>query len=211
LGKKNEPSSNVPKWKYSAEIISACNCDWGCPCNFDAPPTYGNCDGGWALKIRKGECDGTRLDGLAFALMASWPGAIHHGKGTAKIWIDNSSSKEQRRLLEQIVKGNFKGSPWPVFAPTFDMWLGTEFVPFDWNFDGASSSFKAGDQVMAVLEKIRNPVTGDEFTAKILLPKGITVKELNPTSSRTFSVFSRGLKYSYPGKNAWYSVTNHGS
>lgn len=24
------------KWKYQAEMINACNCDWGCPCNFNA-------------------------------------------------------------------------------------------------------------------------------------------------------------------------------
>src|SRR5262252_6759515 len=22
-------------------LLGACNCDWGCPCNFEAPPTYG--------------------------------------------------------------------------------------------------------------------------------------------------------------------------
>ena len=204
-------SSSVPKWNYEAEIITTCNCDWGCPCNFNAPPTYGSCEGGWALKVRKGSCGDETLDGLAFCLMASWPKAIHEGKGTAKAFIDSSASKKQRALLEQIVQGKLKGKPWPVFGPTFDTWLETSFVPFEWNFNGAKSSYKAGDQVTAVLEKMRNPVTGAEVSSKILLPDGITANELNVTTTRTFSVFSPGLKYAYPGQNGWYSVVKHGS
>jgi hypothetical protein len=211
LADKGEHFPSIPKWNYDAEIITACNCDWGCPCNFNAPPTYGGCDGGWALKIRKGVCGEEILDDLAFGLMASWPGAIHEGKGTAKLFIDSAGSKKQRHLLEQIVKGKFKGEPWPIFAPTFDTWLDTVFLPFEWKFDGAKSSYRAGDQVIAVLEKMRNPVTGAEVTSKIVLPDGITAKELNMTSTRAFSVFSEGLKYAHPGKNAWYSVVSHGS
>lgn len=211
MGSKSERSSPVPKWKYKAEIITACNCDWGCPCNFNAPPTYGGCDGGWALRIRTGICGTHRLDGLAFGLMASWPGAIHEGKGTAKLFIDRKASKEQRHLLEQIVRGNFKGKPWPIFAPTFDRWLDTAYPPFEWKFDGANSSYRAGDQVITTLEKMRNPVTGEDVSSKIVLPDGITANELNVTSTRTFSVFSDGLKFAYPGKNAWYSVVTHGS
>jgi hypothetical protein len=33
------------KWKYQAEMINAGNCDWGCPCNFNAKPTHGFCEG----------------------------------------------------------------------------------------------------------------------------------------------------------------------
>ena len=29
-----------PKWKLQVEQLMACNCNWGCPCSFDAPPTY---------------------------------------------------------------------------------------------------------------------------------------------------------------------------
>lgn len=211
MGVKSERPSSIPKWKYKAEIITACNCDWGCPCNFNAPPTYGGCDGGWALKIRGGTCGDVSLDGLAFALMASWPKAIHEGKGTAKIFIDRKATKDQRSVLEQILKGEFRGRPWPVFAPTFDLWLDTEFVPFEWMFDGAKSSYRAGDEIITVLDSMRNPVTGEKVSSKIVLPDGITAKELNVTSTRTFSVFSKGLKYAYPGKNAWYSVVDHGS
>jgi hypothetical protein len=32
-------------WKIHAYYLDACNCDWGCPCQFNAKPTQGYCDG----------------------------------------------------------------------------------------------------------------------------------------------------------------------
>src|SRR4030067_1055394 len=31
------------KWNFEAEFIQSCNCDYGCPCNFNGYPTHGNC------------------------------------------------------------------------------------------------------------------------------------------------------------------------
>ena len=52
------------KWNYRAEMINACNCDWGCPCNFNAKPTNGSCEGTWGIHITSGICGDTKLDGL---------------------------------------------------------------------------------------------------------------------------------------------------
>src|SRR2546425_318913 len=35
----------VSKWQMSGSLLGECNCDWGCPCSFDAPPTNGGCRG----------------------------------------------------------------------------------------------------------------------------------------------------------------------
>ncbi|MDV3292872.1 MAG: DUF1326 domain-containing protein [Nitrososphaerales archaeon] len=199
------------KWRYRADVITACNCDWGCPCNFNQAPTTGYCEGGWAFKIRTGSCGKVELNGLAFALMAKWPGEIHEGQGTAKLWIEEEASKEQRSALDQIVKGKVKGKPWPIFARTFDVWLDTAFVPFEWKLDGGRSHYKAGDEVLATLEPMRNPVTGAETNAKIVLPDALVCHELNVTSTRSFSVFTTGLKFAAPGKNAWYGSVEHGN
>ena len=42
------------KWTYTAEMINACNCDWGCPCNFNAKPTNGSCEGAYGIHITEG-------------------------------------------------------------------------------------------------------------------------------------------------------------
>jgi len=198
-------------WSYTADIMTACSCDWGCPCNFNAPPTRGFCEGGWALKIAKGRCGNVTLDGLGFALFAKWPKAIHEGGGTGKAWIDARATEDQRRALDRIVRGQLGGKPWPIFAPTIDTWLETSFVKLEWRLDGARSQFKFGEDVRLTMTPMRNPVTGMEVPAKIVLPEGLVCRELNMTASETFSVIAPGLRYAWPGKLSWFGSAEHGS
>ncbi len=197
------------KWKYQADMINACNCDWGCPCNFNAKPTNGFCNGVYATNIRTGACGSVSLDGVKFVWGGSWPGAIHEGRGTVKILIDETASKEQRNALEQILKGKLKGMPWGLFAATVDRWLDVGFVPFEWNFNGTKSHYKAGTIAQAALEPMRNPVTGVETSAKIVLPGGIVCKELDAAATKTFSMFTEGLKFAAPGKYGFYTTVEH--
>jgi hypothetical protein len=38
-------SSSAPlSWFFDADYLQACNCDYGCPCEFAAPPTPGFCE-----------------------------------------------------------------------------------------------------------------------------------------------------------------------
>src|SRR3989442_3514043 len=69
------------KWRLEGEYIQSCNCDYGCPCNFDAYPTRGHCEALAGYRITKGSFDGTTLDGVKFAWGLWWPRAIHEGNG----------------------------------------------------------------------------------------------------------------------------------
>jgi hypothetical protein len=134
---------------------------------------------------------------------------VGYGGGTAKIWIDQKAKSAQREALEKILKGEYGGKPWPIFAKTYDTWLETSFVPFEWRDSGPRTRFKAGDEVKIELEPFRNPVTGEVSSAKIILPDALVCHELNVTSTTVFSVFTDGLKYATPGRNAWYGRTEH--
>ena len=204
-------SEDSRAWQYRADIVSACNCDWGCPCNFNARPTFGFCEGGWALKIADGRCGDVALDGVAFAMMVKWPRAIHEGGGTAQIWIDAAATADQQRALEDIVRGRLGGMPWSIFAATVDRWGETSLVPVEWERNGSRSRLKFGEQLRLTMEPMRNPVNGKETPAKIVLPEGLTCKELNMTSTETFSVFTPELKYSWSRRMAWYGTTEHTS
>lgn len=199
------------KWTYRAEMINACNCDWGCPCNFNAKPTNGYCEGVYGAHITAGLCGETKLDGVKYAVGAKWPGAVHEGSGTGKIWIGETASEPQRRAVEDILRGKFDGMPWMILAATIDQWLETAYVPFEWTYDGPRSSYKAGTEVQAVLDSMRNPVSGNEARATIMLPDGILTKELHATATKVFSVFSRGLKIAAPGKYGFYCTVEHGN
>jgi hypothetical protein len=34
--------------------FGSCNCDYGCPCQFESRPTYGHCDGFEVIRIDRG-------------------------------------------------------------------------------------------------------------------------------------------------------------
>ncbi len=197
------------KWNYRAQMIAACNCDWGCPCNFNAKPTNGSCEGVWAAHINAGVCGDTRLDDLKFAWGARWPGALHEGRGTARLWIAETASAQQRDALEEILQGKLGGMPWTIIAATVDHWLPTTYVPFEWTYDGTRSSYNAGNQVRVALDTMRNPVSSAEASATILLPNGLVTKELHATATKAFSVFSPGLKIAAPGKYGFYCAAEH--
>ena len=57
----------MKKWSFDADYLQACNCDYGCPCEFAAPPTPGFCHGIGVWKIQRGKYDELSLDGLGLA------------------------------------------------------------------------------------------------------------------------------------------------
>src|SRR5439155_27090575 len=91
-----------PKWKLKVEQLMACNCNWGCPCSFDAPPTYGKCETALAYRIAKGSYGGVELDGLKFILVAAWPEAIHLGHGRGVLVLGAQATGPNREAPEGV-------------------------------------------------------------------------------------------------------------
>ena len=61
------------EWKLNIEHLMACNCNWGCPCTFESPPTYGTCEAALAYRVVDGNYGDESLDGLGWVLGALWP------------------------------------------------------------------------------------------------------------------------------------------
>lgn len=66
---------NDIQWQIKGRDFVHCNCAYGCPCQFNAPPTYGDCQAVAVFDVHEGHHGGTRLDGLRFGMVARWPGA----------------------------------------------------------------------------------------------------------------------------------------
>jgi hypothetical protein len=111
-----------PKWEMHAYFLDACNCDWGCPCQFNAKPTHGNCEGVAGYHILNGSYDNNsvKLDGFNMALIASWPGPIHEGHGKASFYIDNRTDEKQFEALSNIITGKAGGGPFELYASTIE-------------------------------------------------------------------------------------------
>jgi hypothetical protein len=185
-------------WELKGTVIVACNCDYGCPCNFNALPTTGKCEGTWTWHVERGTVGETSLDDLNFTVCVNWPGAIHEGNGEALILVDERADEDQRNAIETLVGGDV-GGPWGVLAWTWPTIHGPKPAPYDLHLDGVKTRVKAGDSYEVVSETIKNPVSGAEVRPGAVLPEGIVFKEADFGSSTAFRV-SDGIAYEHPGK-----------
>ena len=187
------------QWQLSGQVLVACNCDWGCPCNFNALPTTGKCEGGWTWQVEKGSFDGVSLDGLAFSVFANWPGAIHEGNGEALILIDERADPKQRTAIEELVGGKV-GGPWGVLGWTWQNKIHGPFaVAYDMKFDGVNTRIRCGEHFEVECSAIKNPVSGAEVHPGVLLPEGIIFKRGDLGTTKHFHV-SGGVSYDHSGK-----------
>ena len=83
-------------WTLTGRVVITCNCDWGCPCNFNAPPSHGRCEGGWTWHVDRGSFGGVTLDDLNFSVFVKWNGAINEGNGEGVILIEERETYEKR-------------------------------------------------------------------------------------------------------------------
>ena len=93
------------EWEVHGRQWGNCNCAYGCPCQFNALPTLGYCEGIGLHEVAEGHYAGTRLDGLRVVSTISWPGPIHFGGGRRQLIIDARGTPEQRHGLNRIFSG----------------------------------------------------------------------------------------------------------
>ena len=187
-------------WRLKGTVVLACNCDYGCPCNFNALPTTGDCEGGWTWHIEEGQRDGVSLAGLNFSLIGDWPAAIHQGNGQALIVIDSAADDAQRAAIEGLVRGE-AGGPWGILVNTITTYHGPVVAPYEVTIDEYRSSVRAGDVLELVTEPVRNPVSGAEVHPRAVLPEGFIFKDGALVSSSTFQV-NDGVSFDHTGKYA---------
>lgn len=183
----------------NGNVLIACNCDFGCPCNFNARPSRGHCEGGWIWVIDEGHLDDVRLDGLGVALFADWPGAIHEGGGRAACYVDERADERQRAALARVLRGE-AGGPWVIFAKTYEL-RGPEPARFDVEVAAHASRATVGNVAELELQEIRNPVTKAPVHPEMVLPEGLVVKRGGLGASKVFKV--RGdVEYDHSGQYA---------
>lgn len=190
-------ASNGSTWRLKGTLLIACNCEYGCPCNFNAPPSQGDCEGQWLWHIEDGTFDDVRLDGLTFTVTADWPGAIHEGGGKAVSFMDERADDAQREAITELVRGNH-GGPWGIFINTYEL-DGPKPAPVDVQLNGLESTVTIGNNVELEFDLIRNPVTGAEVHPGAVLPEGLVCKEMSFGTTKTFRV-ADGVAYDHSGK-----------
>src|SRR5258708_35738558 len=123
------------KWRIAGEEVVSCNCSWGCPCQFNALPTTGQCEATGAWQISDGYFGNCRLEGVRFAAVVWWPGAIHEGNGVWRPIVDEQATKEQRGALVALASGQHGGTYWEGFAAALPHKPEPLFPPHPLNLD----------------------------------------------------------------------------
>lgn len=169
-------------WRFKGPSIQTCNCDWGCPCQFNARPTHGDCRAVTAVKVDEGHYGDVDLADAKWVGMFAWPKAIHEGNGEAFLIMDSGTSDAQREALFTILKGEETDPGATIFnvlAATFTEFHPPQFLPIEFDFDleRRQARVMVDGIVEASTEPIKNPVTGEEHYATVRLPHGFEYLE----------------------------------
>lgn len=190
------------QWEVEGHYVMACNCDYGCPCNFNAPPTPGFCEGVVAFIVSGGNYGDVDLAGTKVAAIAKWPGAIHEGGGTASIYLNASATEEQQHALGRIISGDEGGTFGMIMKNTMDSLDGPHLAEIEADIDGKNTVITIEDRVRIEFESIKNPVTGAESFPRVVLPQGVWSNELEQFTTKEFRAGDGPLEMDHTGKVA---------
>jgi hypothetical protein len=163
-------------WSLEGEWMKNCNCAFGCPCDFNAKPTNGHCEGLLGMRITRGHVEGVNLDGLSFFVTVRFPGALHEGNGESQPIIDERASPEQRDALFKIMSGqnSAEGTLFHIVSLIVTKMHDPVFAPISFDFDKDARAARLGipGVLETEVEPIKNPVTGAPHRIRIIMPEG---------------------------------------
>lgn len=192
-------------WRMAGKHVKNCNCDYGCPCDFLGRPSHGSCTGFAAMKIDEGNFGDVKLDGLHWAALINFPGALHEGNGILQPVVDSRADDKQRHALMTILSGKDQSasSVFVIFSSILAKVHDPLFLPFSFEFDYAKRKAKVSISGLldSTIEPIRNPVTGAEHRIRVEMPEGFEYRESEFASGRTRAT----------GKVAFDIKDSHGS
>ena len=158
-------------WRIKAREFANCNCDYGCPCQFNALPTHGTCEAAVGYQIDEGHFGDVKLDGVRAAAVYKWPGPVHGGDGEMQVIIDESASDAQRDAVFRILKGE-ETEPmttvWSVYTTMSSKIHDPLFLAIDFEVDveNRTARLVVPGVIDGIGEPIRNPVTGNIHRAR---------------------------------------------
>jgi hypothetical protein len=195
-------------WRLKGEWIKNCNCAFGCPCDFNAPPTNGTCKGVAGMHILEGHYGETRLDDLSFLVLVDFPGPLHEGHGTVQAIIDERADEAPMGALGAILSGqeSEEGTIFNIFAAITETLLDPIVAPIEFQFDmGARTGKVVVPGVFETeIEPIKNPVTGADHSIQIVMPNGFEHHGAEVASSWLKS--NAGIKFDIPVGHASLTV-----
>ncbi len=191
-------------WLIDGVEFGNCNCDYGCPCQFESLPTHGGCKGFEVIHIDVGHFGEVKLDGLCAAMIYAWPGPVFEGRGAMQVIIDERATPGQREALNTILHGgetDEAATHWWVYAAMSDTHHPVLYKPIEFEVDIGARTARVS--IPGILQSegrpIRSPATGQDHRVRIDIPNGIEFEqaEIGNASSEITGAITMTLKNCY--------------
>ena len=191
-------------WRLKGKGYEFCNCQPGCTCNFSGFPTSpdGSCKAAVGTHITEGHCGDVDLGGIKAVAVIDWPKAIHDGGGKAVFVVPPAVGEEQLGCLAQIFTGQLGGMPWAILGTTFEV-AGVVRAEVEIDDDGINSGIRIPGVGEAKGTTLKNPVTGEDHFAAIVLDTGF-IWSRGDCGQGTFDVEAEGIHLSFENSNWIY-------
>ena len=197
-------------WSIEGAWFKNCNCDPGCPCDFNQAPTHGQCEGVLGMRIDEGHYGDVALDGLKFAGAAYWPGRIDEGDGHIVPIIDETADERQREALLTILSGNAGGTLFEIFSAVCPHVREPIFAPIEFEFDieNRSGRLVVGDVIETTTETLRGIDPPDPYQIVVKIPGGF---EYTGPNNEAETAVAKALKVSAGGELDYEHSDSHSS
>ena len=191
-------------WYIEGIEFGNCNCDYSCPCQFEALPSEGHCRGFEVIRIDKGHFGEVDLSGLRVAVLYAWPGPIFEGNGALQAIIDERADEAQRAALATVLYGgetDEAATHWWVFHAMSSTVHEPLFKPIEFEVDIEARTARVA--IPGVLEStgrpIASPATGEEHRVRIDIPDGIEFEfaEVGSATTSATAAIELDLKDTY--------------
>jgi hypothetical protein len=192
------------EWEIKATEFGNCNCNYSCPCQFNALPDKGFCEAVLGFQIHQGHFGDVQLDGLRAIGIYHYPGPVHEGNGSMQLIIDERADASQRDALVKIMSGQETedmATMWWIYSTMSTTKHEPMFhsITLDVDVDARTARLEVPKLVLAVGQPIRNPVTGAEHRVRIDFPQSFEFRlaEIGSGTSKTAGPIALDLKDTY--------------
>lgn len=190
-------------WWWKGDLLESCNCNqFACSCNYTSLTTHGNCQAILTWWIKEGASGETDLGGLGFAMLLSWPNAIHEGNGHAVAFVDERADDAQRDALAKIGRGEAgAGGPFEVFATMYTEPASVAHGPLLLERDELSARVELSDIGRVEFEPIRDVMDNSPSIVRWVKPSGFLWRD--GLTVKTTLAEARTNKVSFRYSDSW--------
>lgn len=203
-------------WYIQGEWFKNCNCDAGCPCDFNQRPTQGFCEGMAAMRITSGRFGDVDLTGVIWGAVVRWPGALHEGNGEMQPFVDSAASDAQRDAVFQLASGKHGDTFMEVFSVICPTVHEPVVAPVDWHFDleTRTGHCRVGDFLETEVETLRGISPPEPYRVLVRIPDGMEYTGPNEeaeTAQATRIVARGAIRYDLRDSHSSMALVRHGN